>query len=446
MNSRTKVVKTQVIRRRPPTTRRQPARLRLSSRPNPYLYPNSIRNRRRRTRRLNYTPNPPTNTLINRRPPRTVIPRPMTSGLSRMGPAAKDFIACRITPFTANGTASSIPDGAMQRKVMIDHRMQIPFILGATGAMNIAVTPNIPCPVWFQSPVSDTYIVNGTNWNTWTSSTYNVAAFPEWANLSIALNNAAGNYDEIQTIMDSGRARIVTAGWSITYTGSTINNSGSLRVNTLQTSVGPSAPNPADFTVIDGAAGNLTVWSPSQVLVRTFNQNLSFAANNAQDTRTFALRDGAHGLLRHNSSTYDWLDLSANISFLAMPASEKFSLLNSDQQIVSSTKVGKVPLSSAYDTNWSATLLTISGAAPQSSFLLDLIYCIEYSPNPTNVAFSLAKPAPPRNDAVVQAADRLANAMPIAEQGNASNATLPTVLGTLSGAATIAKTVAAVLA
>ena len=446
MNSRTKVVKTQIIRRRPNIARRPTNRLRLSSRPNPYLYPSTVRPRRRRFRRPPVTNNPPVNTLINRRPNRVTVPRPMTNGLSRMGPAAKDFIACRITPFTANGTASSIPDGAMQRKVMIDHRMQIPFVLGNTGAMNIAITPNIPCPIWFQSPVSDSYIANGTHWNSWTSASYNVAAFPEWANLSIALNNTAGNYDEIQTIMDSGRARIVTAGWSVTYTGSTINNSGSLRVNTLQTSIGPSAPNAATFTVIDGAAGNLTAWSPSQVLVRTFNQNLSFAANNAQDTRTFALRDGAHGLLRHNCSTYDWLDLSANISFLATPANETYSLLNSDQQIVSSTKVGKVPLSSAFDTNWSATLLTISGAAPQSSFLLDVIFCIEYSPNPTNVAFALAKPAPPRNDAVVQAADRIANAMPVAEQGNASNATLPNVLGALSGAATIAKSVASVLA
>ena len=112
-------------------------RIRLSSRPNPYLYPPIV----------NRTPARATQqsrTLVFRNRNRTAVANALS------GPN-KDYIMCRIAPFIANGANSGIPDGSMQRKVMIDHRLQIPFVLGETGSMNIAITPNIPCPVCFKA-------------------------------------------------------------------------------------------------------------------------------------------------------------------------------------------------------------------------------------------------------------------------------------------------------
>ena len=121
------------------TTTRPVRNFRLSNRPNPYLYPSTNRRRRNRLRL----------------PPRIRRQRAMqrndTTRNAISGPN-KDYIMCRIAPFIANGGHSALPDGSMTRKLMLDHRMQIPFEVGSTGALNIAVTPNLPCPIWFQSP------------------------------------------------------------------------------------------------------------------------------------------------------------------------------------------------------------------------------------------------------------------------------------------------------
>jgi len=326
---------------------------------------------------------------------------------------------------------------------MLDHRVQIPFALGTTGAMNIAITPCLPYPVWFQTPTTDTYIAAGNTYNSWTSASYNAVCLPGWADGGVALHNSAGSYDDFQVVFNSGRSRIVTAAWSITYTGSTINNSGSIRVNTVQTGALAPTPNVATFTVLDSITGFTEVWSPNQIMLRSFTQNLDFGANNSQDTRTIPLRTGAHGLLRHNNSDYQWQDLSSVLTFITTPADEKYSLLNSNGEITSSTKVGRVPIVSSFDADWASTLLTISGAASNSTFLLDIIYCVEYTPNPSDTSYALAKPAPPRNDQVIQAVDRVANAQPIAAPGNSTSGTLTEALKTAASVVTTGASIAA---
>lgn len=386
---------------------------RLSNRPNPYLYPTM------NVRRVNRAFKP---TVYRKRNQPTM--NNIVSGPN------KDYIMCRIAPFIANGMNSSIPDGSMQRKVMIDHRMQIPFVLGSTGSMNVAITPNIPCPVWFQTPNVDTaYIVNNLTFPHWTSSSYNTIMFSEWFGRGVRLNDAAGSYDEVQTLMDSARARIITAAWSITYTGTFNNNSGSLRVNSFQASALEPVPNSDTFSVFNNQTGGSKVWNHSQIFTRVMNQNLPFLGNNSQETRTFALREGAHGLLRHNATEYEWCDLQSTMSYLTQPANDKHSLLNLSN-IGSEATAAHWPLSLAYDDDWSCALLNINGATPGSSFLLDVVYCIEYTPNQTDVAFALAKPAPPRNDNAIQSADRIANAQPIAKSGNASSSNFSDYLKT----------------
>lgn len=394
--------------------------------------------RRRRQRR-----NPDIITLLPRRrgpDPRSLLP------MAQAGGASKDFLHCRVAPFTANGSNASVPDGSMSRKITMDHRFQIPFVLGSTGSMNIALTPCLPHPVWFQTPTSDTYYAGGHHYTTWTSASYNTLCLPEWEAGSVSLHNAAGSFDDFQVVFDSGRSRIITAAWAITYTGSTLNNGGSIRVNTMQPSLTSPAPNSASFSVIDTITGHTEVWNNDQIMVRPFGQNLNFGINNSQETRTIPLRAGAHGLLRHNNSDYQWCDLTSILTFIGTPADDRHSLLNSSGEITTSSKLAWVPVVSSFDTDWSTTLLTISGAAAQSTFLLDVIYCVEYTPNPTNTAYPLAKPAPPRNDAVVQAADRIANAQPIASPGSSAANTLTSAIKTASSVISTGATIASMLA
>lgn len=423
-------------RRRPVTNRRRVPPIRRTRVANPARRRAPIPLRRKRVPR-----NPYGSFSIASRP-RGPDPRSMLS-VVQSSPGGHDFLSCRVAPFNANGGMSSIPDGSMSRKIMLDHRVQIPFRLGNTGAMNIAITPCLPYPVWFQTPTTDTYIAAGNTYNTWTSASYNAICLPGWADGGIALRDSAGSYDDFQVVFNSGRSRIVTAAWSITYTGSTVNNSGSIRVNTVQAGVLAATPNTANFTVIDSITGHTEVWSPDQIMLRSITQNIDFGANNSQDTRTIPLRTGAHGLLRHNNSDYQWQDLSSLITFITTPADEKYCLLNSDGEITSNGKVGRVPVVSSFDSDWASTLLTISGAASNSTFLLDIIYCVEYTPNPSDTSYALAKPAPPRNDQVIQAVDRIANAQPIAATGNSASGTLTEALKTAASVVTTGASIAA---
>nr|WEU70892.1 MAG: hypothetical protein 2 [Hangzhou hepe-like virus 1] len=346
--------------------------------------------------------------------------------IAKAGLAKNPYAMCRLMPFHSGGRNLGIPDGTDVRRILMDHRMQNTFVIGSSGTMNIAITPALPSSVWFNSQVFDTtFSVNGQTFPYHTGN--QVLMFPlmqpEWREGTVRLYNTEGRFDDADPIYNSTKSRIVTVGWSILYTGTSLNNSGIIRVNKQQIGVGDLQPNMASFSVWNSQSGTDKNWNPGQVQIRVLDQTCSFYASNTSDTRTFPLKSGCHGVLKHSSDEYEWCNITPNLCFLALPSNENVSALP-HLNIGGEGQMAHWPQVSSFDNGWSSTLLTISGATPGSSFVLDTIYCVEYTPSISSQTYPLAKQGPPKNDNLVQRVDKAATAQPVANVGSANDITV----------------------
>ena len=86
------------------------------------------------------------------------------------------------------------------------------------------------------------------------------------------------------------------------------------------------------------------------------------------------------------------------------------------------------PHVASYDNGWSSTLLTISGATPGSSFVLDTLYCVEYAPSISADVYALAKSGPPRNENIINTVANIASKQPIAQSGDADSISVGDVI------------------
>ena len=238
----------------------------------------------------------------------------------------------------------------------------------------------------------------------------------------VTLQDSSGEADFISSVYGAMRCRIVTIGWSITYTGNTLDNSGSITVNSLPMDIGDSIMNPTTFTVYNNQSGTDKNWSANQLRFRTLLRDINYSGANSEETRTFALRDGAHGVLRHTDDEYKWVDLDSSLTFLGSPTNNKLSALV-HSNIGPEGQLQHWPAVQAFDSGWTSTSIVIRGAQPGASFLLDTIYCVEYLPTNRSDVYAIAKNGPPPNPKALEYTSAVARKMPIASQGNAASNT-----------------------
>lgn len=326
-------------------------------------------------------------------------------------------------PFKSQGKALGIPDGTDLKRILIDHRMQNTFTVGSSGSVNIAITPALPSSIWFQTERTDTdFKVNSMNFPYHTGDNDFMFAVmqPEWRSLPVNLKNAAGTFDDAAALYGSTKSRIVTIGWSLLYTGTSLNNSGVVRVNRAQLSTNTLQPNGDGFVVVNSQGPSNKGWNHDQLLIRKLEVKPSFYASNTYDTKTFPLKTGCHGVLKHTADEYEWATIANDLAFIAAPHLETAGFLMHNDISSEGTMV-HWPQVASYDNGWSSTLLTISGATPGSSFVLDTLYCVEYAPSISADVYALAKSGPPKNENIIRTASNIASKQPIAQSGDADS-------------------------
>lgn len=343
--------------------------------------------------------------------------------VAQKGVMNNPYAMCRLMPFKSQGKALGIPDGTDLKRILMDHRMQNTFTVGSSGSVNIAITPALPSSIWFQTETADTdFKVNSMNfpYHTGDSSMMFAVMQPEWRNLPVDLKNTAGIFDDATALYGSTKSRIVTVGWSLLYTGTSLNNSGIVRVNRAQLSTNTLQPNSAAFTVVNSQGPTDKTWNNDQLLIRKLEVKPGFYASNTYDTKTFPLKAGCHGVLKHTADEYEWATIANDLAYIAAPHHERASYLMHNDISSEGTMI-HWPHVASYDNGWSSTLLTISGATPGSSFVLDTLYCVEYAPSISADVYALAKSGPPRNENIINTVSNIASKQPIAQPGDADS-------------------------
>lgn len=333
------------------------------------------------------------------------------------------YAMCRLTPFQSRGLADGIPDGSDVRKILLDHRMSNTFTFGSSGMFNILITPCIPSSIWFNSMNNDsTFTVNGATYP------YNITDFnwlantiqqPEWRGIPVTLLDQIGKFDNAGSIYNSGKCRLVTVGWSLTFIGTTVQNSGQIQVQSIGLTLGDNIPNMDTFSVYNSQSPSNKSWNNGQVMIRTLNcQPLSDGAMSVE-TKVIPLRSGAHGVLKHVADEYEWTDVTPNLCFIASPEEERICSLKHNENGTSENVMAHWPHCAAFDDDWSTTKLKITGGTTGASFVLDTIYCVEYVPSITSDTYAIAKGSKSEKPTLLKNVNDAAKSLPIGSIGSA---------------------------
>lgn len=324
----------------------------------------------------------------------------LQSAAKKKNPKAMDkminpYIQCRLSPFTASN-GLGIPDDTDAKRLVVDHRQITSFKMGSSGSMNIVVAPTIPQIVWFQTTTSSdtTYTVNGDHPTTHNGdeNLFHPITITQYQNMLLTRNDAAGLYNTFPTYLNAMRARIVTIGYRIIYTGSTMNNSGSIMLNKLGMSLQPPIGNASTFSVYNGHGGTDLNYNVNQVLVQRMNLSKTFDTI-VSDTVRVPLRQGVQGLLKHASSDYKWCDVTDNENYLCSTLYDNLSLFTQGLDR-GPDYISQWPSVQFADDQWSPAAISIRGATEGQTFDLETVFCIEYIPNLESESASLAKQPP----------------------------------------------------
>lgn len=351
------------------------------------------------------------------------------------------YVVCRLNPFASKGS-QGIPDGTQIRKLVVDHRQTTTITFGSTGQVGIVFAPALPSCVWVRSADATT-LINGVATAAGFANQF-LATVPttEWRSQPLTYFNLAGQYDNLPPLYNSGRARIVSGAWQIMYLGTSLTNSGAIRVNNGSLVVDPPLPNLNNFTVFNWSGAGSTVYATSQVFVRPVQTSLDEAlftnSGASYDTTITRLSNGCHGIMKHAGKEFEFKEVFPNVTYLSSANNENNSML---------LNVSTTPLITAnagvcqfYDHEWDCSFISITGGTPGQSFMLDTILCVEYAPLPNSSVFALAKHGRPANPAAIKQAEAGASQMPVSSPGSFAS----TVTSAISTAATIAEVATAV--
>lgn len=345
------------------------------------------------------------------------------------------YATCRLTPFQSKGNALGIPDATNTRRLVVDHRLFTTLTFGSSGTLDLALVPALPSPVWVY-PADSTMRINGQIHG----ENINVGVMiplvlSEWDSILLSYFDGAGNYNDVAALYGSNKFRIVTYGWSLSYLGTSLTDSGMIKVTSAGLTLGDAIPNVHTFEVYSSKSGTNTNFQANQVLTRPMNAypfSLDyFNAANTYDTVMTPLRKGASGVLRHSGADYEYQTLSSNMTYVSAPQNNNLSAVQN--YTPTPNRCGNAGVTQGWDNGWDTTVLSISGGTTGQSVMLDLIVCVEYAPTPNSTSYTLAKMGPPTDPKLMESVEKQARDMPLAKVGAA-----------VSEAITIGKTVASI--
>lgn len=350
------------------------------------------------------------------------------------------YIHCRLNPWSGMGNGTGLPDGSDIRRVVIDHRFISTFSFGTSGIFNINLIPCFPTCLIAQVPAGDTgFKINGQtpashigSPNLW----YKAGILPEWANIPLVLNNAQGQFDSFVPYLEASRARVVTMGLRVIYTGSTNFNSGWVVINRSTMSIGDAAPNSVNFT-ISGSNGVDQTYGIDQVLIRPTNMSVdnTLVGVGAWNDR---LEHGAYSLSHHGNNVYEWARVADNVAYATTDNFTQVGLILRDNTYLPApTFASHSPIAFA-DTDWSVQQLNVTGGTAGQTFNVEVVVCVEYAPNTSSAVYQMAKNTPEAKREII-AANNAARNLPTATK---DTITLDSVAAAASTAASLLPVIA----
>lgn len=357
-----------------------------------------------------------------RRPARPGVPRAIMSGISE---DLKNYISCRVNPFSGPGGAK-IPDGANSNFISVDTKTVDIIACSATAnAFCIQTLPCLPALAMISANPGATLSLNGTNVAPPSSITPIGTSTTAWSPISIPQPYlvASGGYTPGVALEDpyhSSKARMVSVGYKLTYTGPAQTCAGAITVtpNPVSFSSAGSATsgvNPAllqSYSVNVGTTAGVRMYTSglgTQILVPDVAIN---PTGNTRQSQTFRPEDGVIIIPRHKTAAFDLkptLDVPAAMvagfnNSITLPFDWFSTLANTHTQY----RGGIV----WYDDDWDSYLVSATGLNVDASFRWETVLCMEYNPQMSSTLSSFTQNKSPEPTAITaQAIARLESQM-----------------------------------
>lgn len=315
--------------------------------------------------------------------------------------AAKSYMHCRLDPFSSSG-ALGIPDLSDQPRVVVDHRLICNFVAGNSGGFNIAIMPWLPHPILVRPLTMDDpqWLFNGYHPTSNNSGLHSAqcyfapATFNEWATQRVNREATTAYIDTINVPYDSKRFRFVTIGAKIIYTGSTMNNAGTMLVNDGSYTTEITQNNNQTFTFLTNQSTGTVAYSPDEVSVTQYHFDPSFTVR-SNSSLNAPLKTGGYLLLKNQASDHPWLPILNALNFPTWQGlNDNCPVIGNTADPLTTLTAEDFPCVQAWDEHFCPKLVSIQGLAQGTPFQIELVYCVEYAIDPSSSVVSLAKQPP----------------------------------------------------
>jgi hypothetical protein len=309
---------------------------------------------------------------------------------------SEPYADCRLNPWCGMKSLG-IPDDTDAPRIPVDHRFMSTFTFGSTGTFNILALPTFPTCLWANVASADSsFQINGVGPSNLVGNPgyfYSAGVLPEWSSIATVQHNTQGYVDNLVPLYNATKARLVTMAIRVVFTGSTMADSGFLKINREQVSFGASTENNGNFTVEGGQGTNL-VYTTEQVMVipSNINPNFSILQHDGYEDR---LKKGAYALLKHNAPKYRWVPVSPYVQYLTGYPNTTVSPIMPLPNAVAGV-VNTMGLVLFCDDEWSGLNISVTGGTAGQSFNIEVIACMEYTPATSSPVAQLSTQPPPK--------------------------------------------------
>jgi len=350
-----------------------------------------------------------------------------------------NYIHCKFDPLNS-GTSLGLPDDTSIRRIVSDIRTFVDFTIPANGELQLKITPTLPWAGWAKPLTPDVaYNIEGVTLNHKAPAINSNVYYPIGRMNRLTPNGFFVIGGSNPNTYNATKARIITVGWRLVYTGAASTCSGTITVNENSIGVTGDSPNTNALGLLSGADALTlaTTVGPGSAMERRieFSRDLGLVA---KDTVTARPETALKGLLKH-VGPYQWRTMSDYGELLVDATTGGPSNVASSMVLATPTSYG---LYYMIDPDYTSTDIRIATGINPGSYRLECVHCVEFQIHPDSVLYDMTPPPPKPDPMAIQASDaairRLPPAMPTTEHESWVTSTMRTITNIANSPAAIA--------
>lgn len=343
---------------------------------------------------------------------------------------ADPYLSCRLNPFRAV-TGSGIPDGSNRDYIIVDLKCYNDITCVTSAGFIIQTLPMLPFSAVIAGMTANTndLMIDGVAYTNTSNPTSLVAWYPlgYFPQLATQLGYYPGALTQDPWL--ATKARLVSIGYKLIYTGQVLQSSGTITVNpnNVGVNVGPTTtsatPSGTELTAVYENASITPTQSPKSTVLLNLDCSVNPNAY-VRDASIYRPENGVTVMPKHTGPTFEVRPINTNASMLVsgidlVAGINAVSVACAPTSGTTGAGVAPGPGVIWYDDSWSAAQIVAKGVTAGNTYRFETVMCFEMNVSGTSAFAPLAKAGSPSNPALVARANEMSSNMPLSTAGGA---------------------------